>query len=100
MMIARLLIICASLQTVSAFSAAAPKPFLEGLTSFFNNQGAGPKHLDLKRQSLKADLLELCRNTEEKASRSEVEDIIGELRGLQQMKDTAKSELLQKEWLL
>jgi hypothetical protein len=97
-----LLILCASPPAVSAFSASPPPTFLGGLSSFFNNQGnsgISSKELQGKRQTLKNGLLELCKD-EKKVSRANVESLIGELREVQPFKDTATSDLLQKEWLL
>jgi hypothetical protein len=99
-------ILCASWSlplTVSAFSAASPpsQAFAEGISSFFsgiNLPGAKEREAQLRRKSLKAELLNICQD--KSTTRADIERVIEELRELKEIKNTATSEMLQKEWLL
>ena len=95
-----LLLLVPNFKLVAAFSASPQTSLFEGISSFFNSQsnfGAENK-LKTKRQELKNDLLELCKDS--KVSRDEVEKVIGQLKEVQPFENTSTSTLLQKEWLL
>lgn len=82
-----------------AFSASPQPSFLQGLASFFdqgNKNVAG--ELQIKRETLKKSLLDVCKIAD--VDRSNVESIIEELRAVQPFEGTATSPLLQREWLL
>lgn len=92
------LLICALPLRTHAFSAASQPSFLEGLASFFNPGDSPAGELQRKRENLKMKLMDVCK--EDNVARSDVENVIEELRAVQSFEETATSPLLQKEWLL
>jgi hypothetical protein len=97
-MLQSVLLLYAFISGTHAFSASPQPSFLEGITSFFNPGGNDAVELRTKRENLKMKLLDVCKG--DKVDRTHVESIIEELKGVQSFEETARSPLLQKEWLL
>ena len=95
--------IALSVNSVLSFSVTPQQNIIDSIkTSFFTliTQSAPADPDQVKREALKASLLEECRQRAAKPSRERIEALIADLKDLSTTSNAASSERLQNQWIL
>jgi hypothetical protein len=96
---ATLIVVGNALSTPSS-TKSPTNSFLTSITDLFNS--GGDKEITQKRENLKTDLIQICNDSSIKddEQRTNVEEIIYQLKEISPITKTAISPSLQKEWSL
>jgi hypothetical protein len=92
-----------SSNSVASFSASPQQNIVDSIKTAFGSfitQSVPADPDAVKREDLKASLLEECRQRATKPSRERIEALIADLADLSPTSNAASSERLQKQWIL
>jgi hypothetical protein len=95
--------IALTINSVASFSASPQPNIVASVKTAFSSfvaQGRAPDPDAVKRDQLKASLLEECRQTTTNPSRERIESLIADLANLTPTPNAASSKRLQKKWIL